>query len=56
MSHAASDVAPSDIAIGFAAKATVDKELRGKKVSQLWVLEFRKECEVILQKLSLRYN
>ena len=42
----ASHVAPSDIDIGFAAKATVDKELR-EKVSQLQVLEFRKECEVM---------
>ena len=42
-------VAPSDIDIGFAAKATVDKALREKKVSQLQVLEFRKECEVMLQ-------
>ena len=48
MSHAASHVAPSDIDIGFAAKATVDKALR-EKVSQLQVLEFRKECEVMLQ-------
>ena len=47
-SHAASHVAPSDIDIGFAAKATVDKALR-EKVSQLQVLEFRKECEVMLQ-------
>ena len=29
--HTASHVAPSDIDIGFAAKATVDKALRGKK-------------------------
>ena len=49
VSHAASHVAPSDIDIGFAAKATVDKALREKKVSQLQVLEFRKECEVMLQ-------
>ena len=47
--HAASHVAPSDIDIAFAAKATVDKALREKKVSQLQVLEFRKECEVMLQ-------
>ena len=49
VSHAASHVAPSDIDIGFAAKATVDKALREKKISQLQVLEFRKECEVMLQ-------
>ena len=48
VSHAASHVVPSDIDIGFAAKATVDKALR-EKVSQLQVLEFRKECEVMLQ-------
>ena len=48
MSHAASHVAPSDIDIGFAAKATVDKALR-EKVSQLQVLELRKECEAMLQ-------
>ena len=44
-----SHVATSDIDIGFAAKATVDKALREKKVSQLQVLEFWKECEVMLQ-------
>ena len=49
MSHAASHVAPSDIDIEFAVKATVDTALREKKVSQLQVLEFRKECEVMLQ-------
>ena len=49
VSHAASHVAPSDIDIGFAAKATVDKALREKQVSQLQVLEFRKECDVMLQ-------
>ena len=49
VSHAASHVAPSEIDIGFAAKATVDKALREKRVSQLQVLEFRKECEVMLQ-------
>ena len=49
VSHGASHVAPSEIDIGFAAKATVDKALRGKRVSQLQVLEFRKECEVMLQ-------
>ena len=49
VSHAASHVAPPDIDIGFAAKATVDKALREKKVSQLPVLEFRKDCEVMLQ-------
>ena len=49
VSHAASHVAPSDIDIGFAAKAIVGKALREKKVSQLQVLEFRKECEVMLQ-------
>ena len=49
MSHAASHVAPSEIDIGFAAKATVDKALKEKRVSQLQVLEFRKECEVMLQ-------
>ena len=48
VSHAASRVTPSDIDIGFGAKATVDKALREKKVSQ-FVLEFRKECEVMLQ-------
>ena len=49
VSHAAGHVAPSDIDIGFAGKATVDKAPREKKVSQLQVLEFRKECEVMLQ-------
>ena len=49
VSHAASHVAPSDSDIGFAAKATVDKALREKKVSKLQVLKFRKECEIMLQ-------
>ena len=49
VSHAASHVVLSEIDIGFAAKATVDKALREKRVSQLQVLEFRKECEVMLQ-------
>ena len=49
VSHAASHVTPSEIDIGFAAKATVDKALREKRISQLQVLEFRKECEVMLQ-------
>ena len=40
---------PSDIDIGFAAKATVDKALTEKKVSQLQLLEFRNECEFMLQ-------
>ena len=43
VSRATSHVAPSDIDIGFRTKATVDKALREKKVSQLQVLEFRKE-------------
>ena len=42
VSLAARHVAPSDIDIGFGAKAIVDKALREKKVSQLQVLEFRK--------------
>ena len=64
VSHTASHVTPSEIDIGFAAKATVDKALRGKRISQLQVLEFRKECEVMLQttvskmqeKSPLKYN
>ena len=64
VSHAASHVTPSEIDIGFAAKATVDKALREKRISQLQVLEFRKECEVMLQttvskmqeKSPLKYN
>ena len=64
VSHAASHVTPSEIDIGFAAKATVDKALREKRISQLHGLEFRKECEVMLQttvskmqeKSPLKYN
>ena len=41
-------VTPSEIDIGFAAKATVDKAFRDKKLSQLQVLEFRKEYEIML--------
>ena len=64
VSHAASHVTPSEIDIGFAAKATVDKALREKRIRQLQVLEFRKECEVMLQttvskmqeKSPIKYN
>ena len=41
-------VAASDIDVRFAATATVSKALKEKKVSQLQVLEFRKECATML--------
>ena len=43
----ATHVAPSEVDIGFAAKTTLEKIYK-KKISQLQVLEFRKECESML--------
>ena len=62
--EAATHVAPSEIDIGFAAKTTLEKALRDKKISQLQVLEFRKECESMLvttvtkiqERSPLKYN
>ena len=44
----ATPVAPSEVDIGFAAKTTLEKVHKEKKISQLQVLEFRKECESVL--------
>ena len=44
----ATHVAPSEVDIGFAAKTTLEKVYKEKKISQLQVLEFRKECESML--------
>ena len=41
-------VASKDINVGFAAKALIDKLIKDKKVSDLQVLEFRKECQAML--------
>ena len=41
-------VAPSEVDICFAAKTTFEKVYKEKKMSQLQVLEFRKECESTL--------
>ena len=41
-------VASKDIDVGFAAKALIDKLIKDKKVSDLQVLEFRKECQAML--------
>ena len=57
----ATHVAPSEVDIGFAAKTTLEKE---EKISQLQVLEFRKECESMLattvarieERSPLKYN
>ena len=40
----ATHVAPSEVDIGFAAKTTLEKVYKERKISQLQVLEFRKEC------------
>ena len=37
-------IAPSEVDIGFAAMTTLEKVYKWKKISQLQVLEFRKEC------------
>ena len=60
----ATHVAPSEVDIGFAAKPTLEKFYKGKKISQLQVLEFRKECESMLatrvakiqERSPLKYN
>ena len=44
----ATHVVPSEVDIGFAAKTTLEKVYKEKKISQLQVLEFRKECESML--------
>ena len=62
--EAATHVAPSEIDIGFAVKTTLEKALRDRKISQLQVLEFRKECESMLvttvtkvqERSPLKYN
>ena len=50
----ATHVAPSEVDIGFAAKTTLEKVYKEKKISQLQVLEFRKECESMLAKIQER--
>ena len=63
--NSATHVAPSEVDIGFAAKTTLEKVYKEKKISQLQVLEFRKECESMLaattiakiqERSSLKYN
>ena len=44
----ATHVAPSEVDTGFAAKTTLEKVYKEKRMSQLQVLEFRKECESML--------
>ena len=44
----ATHVAPSKVDIGFATKTTLEKVYKEKKISQLQVLELRKECESML--------
>ena len=41
-------VAPSDVDVGFAATATLTKAYKEKKLSQLQVFEFKKECCAML--------
>ena len=43
----ATHVAPSEVNIDFAAKTTLAKVYKEKRISQLQVLEFRKECEYV---------
>ena len=60
----ATHVAPSEVDIGFAAKTTLEKVYKEKKISQLQVLEFRKECGSMLattvakiqERSPLKYN
>ena len=60
----ATHVASSEVDIGFAAKITLEKVYKEKKISQLQVLEFRKECESMLattvakiqERSPLKYN
>ena len=60
----ATHVAPSEVDIAFAAKTTLEKIYKEKKISQLQVLEFRKECESMLattvakiqERSPLKYN
>ena len=60
----ATHVAPSEVDIGFTAKTTLEKVYKEKKISQLQVLEFRKECESMLattvakiqERSPLKYN
>ena len=62
--YSATHVAPSEVDIGFAAKTTLEKVYKEKKISQLQVLEFRKECESMLattvakiqERSPLKYN
>ena len=44
----ATHVSPSEVDIGFAVKTTLEKVYKKKKMNQLQVLEFRKECESML--------
>ena len=60
----ATHVAPSEVDIGFTARTTLEKVYKEKKISQLQVLEFRKECESMLattvakiqERSPLKYN
>ena len=60
----ATHVAPLEVDIGFTAKTTLEKVYKGKEISQLQVLEFRKECESMLattvakieERSPLKYN
>ena len=64
MLDSATHVAPSEADIDFAAKITLEKVYKEKKISQLQVLEFRKECESMLvtivvkiqERSPLKYN
>ena len=64
MLDSATHVAPSEVDIGFAAKTTLEKVYKEKKISQLQVLEFRKECKSMLattvakiqERSPLKYN
>ena len=60
----ATHVVLSEVDIGFAAKTTLENVSKEKKISQLRVLEFRKECESMLattvakiqERSPLKYN
>lgn len=49
VSQLAVHVAPKDTDIGFAAKGFVDKAVKDKKISDLQVFEFKKECIAMLE-------
>ena len=52
----ATHVAPSEVDTGFAGKTTLEKVYKEKKISQLQVMEFRKECDSMLATTVARFK